>query len=498
MRSIHALVTWFCAQLTPSELLDALVILLEVFDGSRDDIKLKSRFREEHPNYRLFDVDTTPPQTQAPPPPDPKPARDWRELLLDYERQHGKALKPARRWPGTQPPPASACCEHCGAPSEWLSVNDGKKRSQVRCKICHGLSPLRRVRRQSVTPYWCPYCGCSLYEWKHDSDRTIYKCHSDSCPYYLRRRDALNDKERELTGTGMSSQFKVRYQWRRYHFDPAAVQPHAPCGSGRSLLNIRHPLEALGLVLSYSVSYGLSARMTARVLKEIHGYDLSRQTVLDWLSAAAPLAWNALETLKGRLAEAVVAVDETYIKVRGIWYYTWFIIGTESRVIWAWEVSDTRGEKPAIAVVNRTLGSRQQDLAGTLVLVGDGNGSYDAAANALNTDAEGLPLPAEQRLVERRTVVGIRNDPDDEQSRIFRPFKELIERLNRTYRYHTRSTAGHKSLNGARALTTLFVAYYNFLRPHSSIDDAPPVQLPQLDGIDTLQGRWLKLLSLAA
>ena len=496
MRNIHSLVTWFCAQLTASELFEALVILLEVFDGSRDDIKLKSGFREKHPNYRLFDVDTTPPSTEAPPP--SKPDRDWRELLSAHERRHGKALKPVRRRPGAQPPPASARCEHCGAPGEWLSVNDGKKRSQVRCKICKGLSQIRRVRRQSITPYWCPYCGCSLYEWKHDNDRTIYKCRSDTCPYYLRRREALNRRERELTETGMSSQFKVRYQWRRYHFDPAAVQPHAPCGSGRPLLDIRHPLQAVGLVLAYTVSYGLSARMTARILKEIHGYCISRQTVLDWLSAAAPLAWNVLETLKGRLAETVVAADETYIKVRGVWHYTWFIIGAESRVIWAWEVSDTRGEKPAIAVINRTVGSRQPDLAGTLVLVGDGNGSYDAATNAINTDAEGIPLPTEERRVERRTVVGVRNDPDDEQSRIFRPFKQLIERLNRTYRYHTRSVTGHKSLNGARALTTLFVAHYNFLRPHSSTDDAPPVHLPQLNGIDTVQGRWLKLLSLAA
>ena len=105
MHNIHSLVTWFCAQLTRAELLDALVILLEVFDGSRDDIKLKSRFREEHPNYRLFDVDTTPPLVEAPP--EPTPTRDWREFLLAYERQHGKAMKPVGRRPGAQSPPAS-------------------------------------------------------------------------------------------------------------------------------------------------------------------------------------------------------------------------------------------------------------------------------------------------------------------------------------------------------------------------------------------------------
>ncbi len=114
----------------------------------------------------------------------------------------------------------------------------------------------------------------------------------------------------------------------------------------------------------------------------------------------------------------------------------------------------------------------------------------------LNTDAEGLPLLPEQRKVERRTVIGLRND--DEQSRQFRVFKQLIERVNRTYRYHTRSRSGHKSMNGAVALTTLFVAHYDFLRPHGALRGRPPIHLPELDGIQTIQGRWLKLLQMTA
>ena len=149
---------------------------------------------------------------------------------------------------------------------------------------------------------------------------------------------------------------------------------------------------------------------------------------------------------------------------------------------------------PAIAVLNQTLDARPEDVAGTLVLVGDGNGSYDAATNAINTDSEGNPLLAENRKVERRTVVGLKNL--DAESTQFRPFKQLIERLNRTYRYHTRSRSGHKNLNSARALTTLFVLHYNFLRRHRSLGNKPPIHLPELDQIKTLQGRWLKLLQL--
>ena len=40
-------------------------------------------------------------------------------------------------------------------------------------------------------------------------------------------------------------------------------------------------------------------------------------------------------------------------------------------------------------------------------------------------------------------------------------------------------------------------AYYNFLRPHAALDYKCPVPLRQLDGIDTIQGRWGKILQMA-
>jgi putative transposase len=494
MDNILSLVRWFCSQLTPDELLTAVTVLLEVLDGRRKDIQLKSQFREQHPHYRKFTVDTMLPLTQPPVVPERQPSKDWRTLLAEYRQDHGRDLEPVRRKSGTVPPPSGSRCEVCGAPEAWLYVNDGVKRSQLRCKICDELSPVRRVRRNNRTAYWCPHCGTALYEWKHDDNRTIYKCGNDRCPYYLRNRQELNADEQRLARTGASSQYKVRYQWRRYHFDPAEVQPHAPEGTSLSLLNVRRNLEAVGLALAYAVSYGLSARSTARILREIHGISVSHQTILNWMEAAAPLAWRALEKLKGAMHETAAAADETYIKVLGVWHYTWFVIGVDSRIIWAWEVSDSRGEVPAIAVLNRTLESRPDDVQATLVMTGDGNPSYDAAVNALNTDLNGIPLPPDQRRIERRTVIGLTND--DEQSEQFRPFKEIIERLNRTYRYHTRSRSGHKSLNGARALTTLFVAYYNFLRPHRTLGNKSPVHLPELHSVQNLQGRWLKLLEL--
>jgi hypothetical protein len=47
------------------------------------------------------------------------------------------------------------------------------------------------------------------------------------------------------------------------------------------------------------------------------------------------------------------------------------------------------------------------------------------------------------------------------------------------------------------ALTTLFVTFYNFLRPHMALHYRVPVPLPDLNHITTLQGRWNKILQMA-
>ena len=87
---------------------------------------------------------------------------------------------------------------------------------------------------------------------------------------------------------------------------------------------------------------------------------------------------------------------------------------------------------------------------------------------------------------------------EDAESEQFLPFKQIIERLNRTYKFHTRARCGFKNTNGAAVITTLFVAYYNFLRPHSSLEYKPPIQLDLFEEINTIQGKWLKILQNAA
>ncbi len=454
--AIVAFVRWLCRKLDREQLLVAVTILLEVINDQREDIRPRDDFRDRHPQYRRFTVDREPPLLQAPPQPEPTPTLDWRELRRQYRTRTGKDLKPIARRGNSYLPPAGARCERCSAPESFLYVNDGKVGNQLRCKVCDLLFPSHRCRRESDARYWCPHCG-----------------------------------ERALLRTGMSSQFKLCYQYREYHVDPAALRTASPSADTIDLSRVRNDLSTVGLALTYSVSFGLSNRMTAEILRSVHNIRISRQTVDNYQKAAAVLAHRFTGKYLGELRDRQLAGDETYTRVADDWQYTWFVIGARTRAIRAWHVSSTRDAIAATA----TLGSALRNLADVPALpiefVADGNPAYDLAVHILNAQADGRPMP-----LQRRTVIGLTND-DDESER-FRPLKQLIERLNRTYKFHTRARAGFKHQQGAVALTALFVAYYNFLRPHGALLGHVPIPVPELALPATLQERWLKLLQMAA
>lgn len=490
MNRIVGLVGWFCRQLSLQELLTAATLILEVLEGKRLDIKCRDAFRQEHPHYRQYDVDPEPPLTACPAPKQRTPSGDYQQLLEQYRLTHGQKLKPVNRRDNSTQVPRSVRCPNCHAPGKYLYHNDGKQRSQLRCKVCGELFKADGSHRSPKAKFWCPLCGAALYVWKQSSVMSIYKCPNDQCPRYISAKAQLNPKEQKLQPS-KTSQFKLRYQYREHHFDPKYLVPAAPDTSHLGRIDrIHNSLHTLGLVLSFNVSCGLSARQTAYVMSQIFQTPISHQTVLNYAQAAAVLCHAFNLHYKGP-SDPQVAGDETYVRVADRWNYAWFTIGTTSRAIHAYHLSDTRGTRDALITLAETLRTAPENI--TTELVADGNPAYDSATHAINQPAllKGLPLP-----LKRRTVIGLTND--DPESSEYRAFKQIIERLNRTFKFHTRSRSGFKDFNGALALTVLFVTHYNFLRPHGALRYKCPVSLDPLQGIHTLQDRWGKILQMAA
>lgn len=91
-------------------------------------------------------------------------------------------------------------------------------------------------------------------------------------------------------------------------------------------------------------------------------------------------------------------------------------------------------------------------------------------------------------------MIGLTND--NEVSKEFRPFNQMIERLNRTYKASYRPTNGFDNINGANYDLALWVAYYNSLRPHKYAGYKGLNEVEMLNGADNMPGKWQLLIFL--
>jgi len=343
----------------------------------------------------------------------------------------------------------------------------------------------KRHRPPRKAKYFCPHCHNALYRWKEQTLLTIYKCGNDHCPAFLTALNKLNASEKQLQQKKLS-QFKLRYQYREYHFQPSSLKHSAPDKPKIDLNRIHHRSDILGLALAFHISCAITARKTAFILRNIFNVPISYQTVLNYAQSAAYHCHLFNLQRKGPI-DPISSSDETYIKIQGKHHFVFFFISTKSLKITAYHLADNREVLPATIAMTEAVRTASPDQK--LTFITDGNPSYAAAIHFLNALRDPLPPLTHHK------VIGLQNL--DEESTEFRLYKQIIERLNRTYKSHVRPTHGFNVRNGAMALTTLFVTHYNFLRPHMTLNYNVPIPLPELDSITTLQGKWMKILSMA-
>jgi transposase-like protein len=219
-------------------------------------------------------------------------------------------------------------------------------------------------------------------------------------------------------------------------------------------------------------------------LKAVFCIKISYQTVLNYAEAAAFYCHTFNLKYKGK-PDDISCGDETYIKIAGRRAYTFLFISNHK--ITAYNIDYSRDVLPATATMIEAL--RFNDKEQNLTFITDGNPAYAAAILFINQKRLACnPITIKQ-------VIGLENI--DDTSEEFRPFKQIMERLNRTYKAHIRHAAGFNSYNGAISYTALFVTHYNFLRPHMSLNYKTPIQIHELQNIPTLQDKWIKILNMA-
>jgi len=136
--------------------------------------------------------------------------------------------------------------------------------------------------------------------------------------------------------------------------------------------------HVMGLCLSYKVNLGLSLRKTAHALHEIHGIKISHQQVANYLKTAAVCVKPFVDNYDYQ-AGSVFTADETYIKIRGIKGYIWFIMDAAKRSIIGYRISDNRGVGPCIMSMRMAF-KHLKELPKNFKFIADGYSAYPLAA----------------------------------------------------------------------------------------------------------------------
>lgn len=432
-------------------------------------------FDDSHsPKYQKFKVDQLPLITNF--------KQDWtyKDLIPYFEKRYGKKIKPVNRRSECDIP-EDCSCPRCGAPKIFLYKNNGSK-GQLRCKVCDAtFAP--DENRFSASKLRCPHCSNALAPKKNRTHFVIHKCINPKCPYYLHNLKKV-DKEHLEEDYGKNN-YKLHYIYREFTIDFFSMDLNSLPKNASSLKFSKHNAHVMSLCLTLHVNLGLSLRKTAQALGDLYDIRISHQQVANYAKTAAIVIKPFVDNYNYDTSK--VFTDETYIKVRGVKGYLWFIMDALSRSIIGYQVSDNRGVGPCI-LARRMAFRHLKELPENFKFIADAYSAYPLAAQQFFHKFD------HKFNFSITQVIGLTNE--DAVSKEFRPYKQMIERLNRTFKTSYRVSCGYDNYEGANYNVALWVAYYNFLRPHKHKKYQVLNKVEMLEGADNMPGKWQMLILL--
>ena len=407
--------------------------------------------------------------------------QDWQFLLEYYQWKYGKPVKKVQRRNGKSIP-EDTICPLCGAPHHYIYDNNGGN-GQFQCKVC-GQTFVSGEKVTTPFRLVCPHCGKALVAKKDRKFFRIHKCVNTKCPYYLHELQKVSPEDlKEAYG---KNKYKLHYIYREFTVDFFRMDLNSLPKNASSLKFSKFDAHTMSLCLTLHVNLGLSLRKTSQALKDLYNISISHQQIANYCKTAAICIKPFVDNYDYKPRDTFAA-DETYIKIRGVKAYIWFIIDAASRSILGYQVSDNRSVGPCILTMRMAF-RKFKELPKNFKFIADGYSAYPLAALQFAQEfGDSFKFNITQ-------VIGLTND--DAVSKEFRPFKQMIERLNRTYKASYRITNGFDNIDGANYDLALWVAYYNFLRPHKNNGYKVLNQVDMLKNADNMPGKWQLLIFL--
>ena len=434
-------------------------------------------FDDSHsPKYQKFKVDALPKVQIL------QHEWHWQLLLPYFEQRYNVKIKPVSRRKECDIP-ENCSCPSCGAPQPYLYRNNGKA-GQLKCKVCDTNFSSDENRFAKSYTLRCPHCGRTLTAKKERKHFILHKCVNPKCPYYLHNLKKVD--KADFNEDYGKNKYKLHYIYREFTMDFFSMDLNTLPKNASSLKFNKHNAHVMSLCLTMHINLGLSLRKTSQALRDLYNISISHQQIANYCKTAAVCIKPFVNQYPYEKNEVFTA-DETYIKVRGVKTYVWLIMNAATRSILGYHVSDNRGVGPCILAMRMAFQGLTK-LPKNFKFIADGYSAYPLAA------MEFAKKFGEDFTFSVTKVIGLTND--DAVSTEHRPFKQMIERLNRTYKASYRHTNGFDNIDGANYNLALWVAYYNFLRPHKHAGYKVLNKVELLHGADNMPGKWQILIFL--
>jgi len=159
--------------------------------------------------------------------------------------------------------------------------------------------------------------------------------------------------------------------------------------------------------------------------------------------------------------------DETVVKIGGIKYYIWFVVDSETRFVLGFHLTPHRDSPQAVSVLNEA-----KERGKPTAIVSDRYSAYKVPIKSLLPDVR---------------HIRVQSFKDDISN-------NLIECFHKQFKAWYKTKQGFSSFACANNLISLFVFFFNFVRPHSALDGLTPAQVAGLS-LSKHQKRELPLVA---
>ncbi len=199
---------------------------------------------------------------------------------------------------------------------------------------------------------------------------------------------------------------------------------------------------------------GMSIKAIRRNLQQEYGNMPSTATIYEWIQKYTQYATDSIKGYQPKKISDTWIADETVLEIDGQNVWLWDIIDDKTRFLLATRISRSRTTQDAQMLYDRAVKTAGKEPKSVIT---DKLPSYLDVKYGKDTE---------------HIQGGISRAEDNTQK---------IERFHSTLKQHTKVMRGLKNIESAHDFINGWLVHYNYLRPHTALDDKTPAEMAGVD-----------------